>query len=80
MGPLLRDAERGADTIVWLVAADDAVDTSGEFWLDRRRRPIHRLRTTRRSDTPARRAALWDWCVAASGASLPDDFQLRRSA
>src|SRR3954468_16355277 len=40
-GPLLRDAESGADTAVWLTAADaDAIGTGG-FWHDRRRRSTH---------------------------------------
>jgi dehydrogenase/reductase SDR family protein 12 len=63
-GPLLRPAAEGADTIVWL-AADDGppVRTTGRFWLDRRPRPIHRLRSTRLSDTQAERQRLWDWCA-----------------
>lgn len=62
VGPLLRDAEAGADTMVWLAADDgEPLATTGGFWLDRRVRPIHRLRNTRRSDTPERRAQLWDW-------------------
>jgi dehydrogenase/reductase SDR family protein 12 len=59
MGPLLRSPEQGADTLVWLAADDVAIRSSGGFWLDRRRRPIHKLPTTRRTDTPARRAELW---------------------
>jgi NAD(P)-dependent dehydrogenase (short-subunit alcohol dehydrogenase family) len=39
-GPLLRDADQGADTAVWLVATTDATGTGG-FWHDRRRRPTH---------------------------------------
>ena len=39
-GPLLRDADSGADTAVWLTATDDAIGTGG-FWHDRRRRPTH---------------------------------------
>jgi NAD(P)-dependent dehydrogenase (short-subunit alcohol dehydrogenase family) len=72
MGPLLRDPDEGADTLVWL-AADDVEPrmTTGAFWLDRRVRPIHRLRSTKRSDTPERRAQLWDWVVAVSGAPVP---------
>jgi NAD(P)-dependent dehydrogenase (short-subunit alcohol dehydrogenase family) len=72
MGPLLRDPDEGADTLVWL-AADDGEPRrrTGTFWLDRRVRPIHRLPSTKRSDTPARRAALWDWVVATSGAAVP---------
>ena len=62
VGPLLRSPEAGADTMIWLAADDDrAIATSGKFWLDRRIRPIHRLNRTKRSDTPERRRALWDW-------------------
>ena len=68
MGPWLRDADQGVDTIAWL-AADDAMplSASGGFWHDRRRRDIHRLSRTRRSDTDERRRALWSWCVERSG-------------
>lgn len=67
VGPMLRSPAEGADTIVWL-AADDGppVETTGCFWLDRRPRPIHRLRSTRQSDTPAERQRLWDWCAERS--------------
>jgi len=70
VGPLLRSAEQGADTLVWL-AADDGVPTqsTGRFWLDRRPRSIHRLPSTRRSDTPRQRAELWQWVSAAAGVS-----------
>jgi NAD(P)-dependent dehydrogenase (short-subunit alcohol dehydrogenase family) len=37
--PVLRTPAEGADTILWLAAADDV--PSGGFWLDRRRRPTH---------------------------------------
>ncbi len=68
VGPLLRTPEEGADTIVWL-AADDGVPAtvSGAFWLDRRRRSLHKLPTTRRSDTPERRERLWRWCIERTG-------------
>lgn len=59
MGPLLRSADQGADTLVWLVADDEAITTSGDFWLDRRRRSIHKLPTTKKTDTAERRARLW---------------------
>lgn len=39
-GPLLRDADSGADTAVWLTATADSIGTGG-FWHDRRRRPTH---------------------------------------
>jgi dehydrogenase/reductase SDR family member 12 len=45
--PLLRTAAQGADTIVWLGAAEEPGGTTGGFWHDRRRRPEHRLPTTR---------------------------------
>ena len=41
--PLLRSADEGADTIVWLGAAAEPEDSSGGFWHDRRRRPTHLL-------------------------------------
>lgn len=68
VGPLLRTAAQGADTLTWLVAdAGPPLQTTGKFWLDRRPRPIHKLPTTRRTDTPQRRAQLWEWCVKNSG-------------
>ena len=70
VGRLLRSPEEGADTLVWL-ALDDGVPltSTGRFWLDRRPRPIHRLRRTRRSDTAERRGALWRWVSDAAGVS-----------
>ena len=56
--PLLRTAEEGADTIVWLCASDEAAETTGLFWHDRRPRPTHRARGTRATDQE--RAALWE--------------------
>lgn len=67
VGPLLRNPAQGADTMVWLALDDAGSASSGRFWLDRRPRPIHRLPTTRRSDTPERREALWEWCASAAG-------------
>ena len=40
MGPLLRSAESGADTAVWLTATPQPWPT-GRFWQDRRPRPTH---------------------------------------
>lgn len=71
VGPLLRSSEQGADTMVWLAADDDdPVETTGEFWLDRRPRSIHKIGSTRKTDTPERRTELWNWCVEQSGADL----------
>jgi hypothetical protein len=73
MGPLLRSPAQGADTLVWL-AADDGppLATTGEFWLDRHPRSIHKLPSTRASDTPDRRRELREWVVAASGATAAE--------
>jgi dehydrogenase/reductase SDR family member 12 len=57
-GPFLRSAEEGADTMVWLAAADAPGESSGLFWHDRRPRPTHRIKSTR--STEAERSALWD--------------------
>jgi len=66
-GPFLRSAEQGADTIVWLAStASSNLGLNGGFWCDRARRPIHRLGSTRSSDRPDVRQALWDWCVKTS--------------
>jgi len=53
---VLRTAEEGADTIVWLAAATEAGKVSGEFWLDRRPHAKHVLPGTR--ETPAERREL----------------------
>ncbi len=67
LGPLLRTPAEGADTLVWLAADPSGVETTGKFWLDRRQRSIHKLASTRRSDTPSRRAELWSWVAKAAG-------------
>jgi NAD(P)-dependent dehydrogenase (short-subunit alcohol dehydrogenase family) len=60
MGPFLRTPEQGADTLVWLAADETALASNGRFWLDRAPRPIHKLPTTKRSDTPQQRERLWN--------------------
>ena len=67
LGPLLRTPAQGADTLVWLAADPEPERCTGKFWLDRRVRPIHRVPSTRNSDRPGIRVALWDWCVERSG-------------
>ena len=67
LGPALRTPLQGADTLVWLTADDVVLGSTGQFWLDRRIRPIHKLPKTRRSDTPAKREELWQWCCQKSG-------------
>lgn len=63
-GPLLRTAEQGADTAVWLAAAKPA-PASGKFWHDRRQRPKHYLGLTTEHDEDRRR--LWRYCAQAVG-------------
>lgn len=66
LGPLLRTPAEGADTLVWLASDDVAEESTGRFWMDRRPRGIHKIASTRLSDTPARRAELWSWVTAAA--------------
>ncbi len=61
MKSLLRTAEQGADTILWLACATPGERTSGLFWFDRAPRSTHWLRSTRESD--AERQQLWELCA-----------------
>ena len=65
-GPALRTPGQGADTIVWLASAGQALLGSGGFWHDRRRRPVYRFPGARPAgyDTDRR---LWDWVAAMAG-------------
>jgi NAD(P)-dependent dehydrogenase (short-subunit alcohol dehydrogenase family) len=67
MSWLLRDADEGADTIVWLAAAEKASRGSGTFWFDRRPAPTHLVGATR--ETPDDRGNLWRLCHDLSGLS-----------
>ncbi|HET7014506.1 MAG TPA: SDR family NAD(P)-dependent oxidoreductase [Streptosporangiaceae bacterium] len=60
MSPLLRTPAQGADSIVWLAAADRRQLGSGRFWHDRRPRATYR-RPGPSSDPPGTGQALWDW-------------------
>ena len=65
--PVLRDAAEGADTTVWLLAADPAPEP-GRLWHDRRPRPTSHLARTR--PTERQRQRLWDWvarCALGAG-------------
>jgi len=70
MRPLLRNAEQGADTIVWLAGASEPARQPGRFWHDRAPRSTHRVPWTRES--AADRAQLWAECVRMSGMSEAD--------
>ncbi|HLY49436.1 MAG TPA: SDR family NAD(P)-dependent oxidoreductase [Solirubrobacteraceae bacterium] len=62
-GPIIRTPEAGADTIVWLGGAPEALRTTGGFWHDRRARPTHYLLGAGEDDLKDRRR-LWDVCSA----------------
>ncbi len=67
-GPLLRDAESGADTAVWLTATTDAIGTGG-FWHDRRRRSTHYAPV--RVETPEQVGRFWEFVRGATGVPTP---------
>lgn len=50
MGPILRDPDQGADTIIWLAAAEQPLRESGRLWMDRVLRPPHRSPRTEESE------------------------------
>jgi dehydrogenase/reductase SDR family protein 12 len=60
---IIRTAEQGADTIVWLGGAPEAVETTGLFWHDRRPRPVTYL-IGAGADDDATRRELWDHVAA----------------
>lgn len=60
-GPIIRTPEEGADTVVWLGAAPEALETTGDFWPDRHRRPTH-YRLGAGEDPSEPRRMLWDLC------------------
>lgn len=64
MKPLLRTAEQGADTVVWLTASAEAGRENGKFWHDRRTRTTHYLPGS--SESEVDRRALWTFCEAAT--------------
>jgi dehydrogenase/reductase SDR family member 12 len=61
--PIIRTPEQGADTIVWLGAASEPLQSSGKFWRDRRVRPTYYLLGAA-EDSPQERQKLWDLCQA----------------
>jgi len=65
-GPILRTPSQGADTLVWLAAAD--VPT-GRLWLDRKERSVVRMPRTQHSPEVA--AVLFDAVAAQVGSALP---------
>ncbi len=61
---ILRSAEEGADTMVWL-AATRPPPPNGLFWHDRRPRGAHLVPWTRHDE--AAREAMFAWCAKAAG-------------
>ncbi len=69
LGGLLRTPAEGADTTVWLVAADEGRRMTGRVFLDRRPRPFDRVPSTRLSLGDRRR--LWDLMLTMTGEPDP---------
>ena len=59
MGPLLRSAAQGADTVVWLAATQGGDGPVGGFWHDRRARSTTLVPGTKTSDAERRRLCAW---------------------
>jgi len=64
---ILRSADEGADTMVWL-AATTPRPPSGLFWHDRRPRDTHLLPWTRHDESA--RESMLTWCAKAAGVDL----------
>ena len=69
MGPLLRTPEQGADTVIWLAAGPEAVESTGGFWLDRKPRWENKVPWTRLPEGRFAEAGnqLWEWCAERTG-------------
>ncbi len=75
MQKLLRTAEEGADTIVWLALCPRLAGESGKLWFDRKERRTHYLRRTRES--AADRQALWELCKEQCGETGALDLPIK---
>lgn len=65
MGPWLRNIDQGADTILWLTAADRPGTTTGKLWHDRAERPEYRFGVG--IDTVSDQGRLWDLLEESAG-------------
>lgn len=74
--PILRNADQGADTIVWLACAQEVTQTSGLFWLDRKPRPTHLNAKTH--ETPLQRAQLMQTLSIYQKRFLDSKVQIKR--
>lgn len=68
LGPLLRSPEEGADTLAWLATEPTSVLGNGGFWLDRGRRPEHRIPSTKSADHKV--DALWEEVSRLAGVTV----------
>ena len=57
--PILRSAQEGADTIVWLAVATESKQVSGKLFLDRQIRTQYLLNKTR--EEPSERRKLMEF-------------------
>jgi NAD(P)-dependent dehydrogenase (short-subunit alcohol dehydrogenase family) len=55
LGGLLRDADQGADTMIWLAVSDAVRHETGKFWFDREPHPTHIVPWTQCSRADAER-------------------------
>ncbi len=62
---VLRSAQAGADTIVWLAVASEAGQASGKLFLDREAKSTHLMKKTR--ETADERRKLLDFLASADG-------------
>jgi dehydrogenase/reductase SDR family protein 12 len=68
--PIIRDPAEGADTVLWLGAAPEALRSTGSFWHDRRARPTH-YALGPGEEQPEERQRLWEYCQSLVQASEP---------
>jgi hypothetical protein len=78
MRHLLRNAEQGADTVVWLAASQRAKGTPGAFWFDRRVVSEYPIPWTR--ERPSVRRDLVDLCERLSGVTFDGIAGIRGEA
>jgi NAD(P)-dependent dehydrogenase (short-subunit alcohol dehydrogenase family) len=71
MGPILRDWNQGADTIVWLCCAPQLDELTGLLFFDRRPRPATAFSS--KEPDPGDHEKLWKACVDLSGVDLAID-------
>ncbi len=69
MGPILRTGAEGGETAVWLAGATHGEAPGGEFYMDRKPRPKHRIPGTRETADDRRR--LYELCESLTS-DLPD--------